>query len=77
MIEDSLWNAWSLYNKSGRISEQLEFRRGIATTICVEKPAAEARRPKQAISSGISNTLSDVLKYDFLDHLLLDTSEKM
>lgn len=73
LIDVSIQNAWVLYKKSGKSVTQLQFRREIVNTYLSKYGTASkgAGRPSSSLTSSQGNRVSDAIRYDRIDHLLV------
>lgn len=73
LIDISIQNAWYLYKKSGRTATQLQFRREIVNTYLKKygTVAKGAGRPSSSLSSTQGHRVSEDIRYDRTDHLLV------
>lgn len=73
LIDVSIQNAWILHKKSGHPITQLQFRREIVNTYLKKYGTASkgAGRPSCSLSSKQGSRISDEIRYDRNDHLLV------
>lgn len=73
LIDVSIHNAWFLWKKSGKTVTQLQFRREIVNTYLTKygTPPKGAGRPSSSLTSSQGHRISDDIRYDRTDHLLV------
>ncbi|KAJ8941966.1 hypothetical protein NQ314_010185 [Rhamnusium bicolor] len=78
LIDVSIVNAWIIQRKSGKAISQLDFRREIVNVYLTRYGNAPKRagRPSTSKNSITLNRISDDLRYDRQDHLLVEIPEK-
>lgn len=77
-IDAAINNAWQIHTQSGTKMTQLEFTREITTHYIRSYgiPAKPGGRPSTSKTSVSLNRVSDNLRYDELNHLVVETPEK-
>lgn len=78
LIDVCVNNAWILHKKKMPNISQLQFRREIVKTLLVKYGTTPkvGGRPSTSISSVSCNRISDDVRYDGINHLVIPTSEK-
>ncbi|KAJ8935787.1 hypothetical protein NQ314_012637 [Rhamnusium bicolor] len=77
-VDFTVMNAWQIHRKSGGRLTQLEFRREITTCYLqsygtIHKPVGRPRTSKTSLSL---NKISDDVRYDGINHLVVETPDR-
>lgn len=78
LIDAALQNSWILYKSSGRPITNLNFRREVATTYLNKygNPPIRPGRPSTSKNSVTLNRISDDVRYDRTNHLIVPVPNK-
>lgn len=78
LVDVSINNAWQIRRSSGNNQTQLEFKRELATYY-IKKYGVAGKGPGRPLSSKRSpscNRVSDDIRYDRIDHLVITVPDK-